>query len=359
MKKFLTNTQRILKRLDRGISGPLVEFSEQFLYGHREILMSYAGFDDKAMIKGSIEHGWALDSGKGIRKFPNGRYLYLSWSEARINRSGMNDPKTIAIGAPFIYAHSQVETILKEFSNYPKKLDRETLFFPVHGTEHSQQNAVSQINLFSEHYEPSRSTVCLYWIEYVNPEIYNHYLNAGFKIVCSGFSGQMEHTGLGYSARRLAGSPIGGRQNFTLNTLGIFGTYQNIVFGGVGTGLFYAAFLKKNITLLHKYLNTSYLDMDYEWGNSFDNNIDEMRYVTYIADQMECKFSEIDYNSDKFRNLADIELGVDSMKSPTELKRILDPHISHLANPQSITVYRNSVKEFKLILDSYAKSAIG
>jgi hypothetical protein len=169
----------------------------------------------------------------------------------------------------------------------------------------------------------------------------------------------MEHTGLGYSARRLAGSPIGGRQNFILNTLGMFGTYENIVFGGVGTGLFYAAFLKKNVTLLHKYINTSYLDMDYEWGNSFDKNIDEMRYVNYIADQMGCEFPEIDYNSNKFRHLADVELGVSSMKSPIELKSLLGPHITHLANPQSLNAYRNSVRDFKVTLDSYERSRKG
>jgi hypothetical protein len=356
MSKLVSTTQRILKRVDRGLSGPIVEFSEQFLYGHREILVNYAGLDPKAMIKGSIEHGWALDSGKGIRKFLTGRYLYLSWSEQRIRRSNIDDPMTLAIGAPFIYAHSCVQEQIEEYRNLKKDRMKETLFFPVHGTEFSQQNAESQVELFREFYDPQLSTVCLYWIEYVNPQIYGYYKKAGFNILCAGFSGQMEHTGLGYSARKLAGSPIGGRPNFLLNTIAIFSNFDNIVFGGVGTGLFYAAYMKKNITLLHKYLKSSYLDMDYEWGNSFENNIDEMRYVNYIAEQLGCSFSDIDYNSEKFHQLAEVELGTSSRKSPEALREILTPHLTYVANPQSLIVHQKSIGNFNQLLESYSQN---
>ena len=359
MQKMISQTQRILKRVDRSLSGPIVEFSEQFLYGHREILMNYAGFSDQSMIKGSLEHGWALQSGKGIRRFPTGRYIYLSWSDERIKRSKMSDPMTIAIGAPFLYAHESVKDSLDQFEAKTHNRIRSTLFFPVHGNEFIQQNAESQVQLFAQHYSPETSTVCLYWVEYVNPQIYNYYKSLKFNIVCSGFSGQMEHTGLGYSARRLAGSPIGGRPNFILNTIAMFANYENIVFGGIGTGLFYASYMKKSITVLHKYINTSYLDMDHESGNSYDKNDDEMYHVNYLAQYLQCPFSEIDYNNEKFRELTNQELGVSSMRSPTELKQLLEPHITQVANPQSMNVYANSVRDFKSILSSYEGSMEG
>jgi hypothetical protein len=166
----------------------------------------------------------------------------------------------------------------------------------------------------------------------------------------------MEHTGLGYSARRLAGSPIGGRPNFILNTIAMFASYENVVFGGVGSGLFYAAFMEKNITLLHEYLSTSYLDMDYEWGNTFKENPDEMRYVKYITDSLQCEFADIDYNSVKFRELANQELGVPSMRSPAELKKLLEPHVTYLANPQSLKVYKKTIQDFVSILHFYERS---
>jgi hypothetical protein len=134
----------------------------------------------------------------------------------------------------------------------------------------------------------------------------------------------------------------------------MFANYDNIVFGGVGTGLFYAAFMNKNITMLHKYLSTSYLDMDFEWGNKFENNVDEMRYVTYIATEVGCNFEDIDYNNEEFRKLADIELGVSAMLPPQELKQLLLPHLANVANPQSLNVYQENVKEFDKLLARYS-----
>jgi hypothetical protein len=356
LSNLIPNLQRVLKRLDRALSGPIVEFSEQFLYGHREILIDYAGLEANSMIKGSVEHGWALDSGRGIRKFTGGRYLYLSWSRARIARSGVSENTTVAIGAPFIYAFEKVEAQIKEFyKDYPADPLR-ILFFPVHGNEFSQQNPESQIALFKEKYDPKNVTVSLYWVEYINPVVYNLYKQEGFKIVCSGFSGQMEHTGLGYSARRLAGSPIGGRPIFILNTIAMLATHSKIVFGGLGTGVFYAGYMRKEIEMLDKYLTTTFLDMDSERGTSFEAHPQEARYVKYVADYMGCNFDKIDYNTEKFHKLADLELGKADMRSSDQLGQILQNFIDDSANPQSLLVYQEAVRNFRSILLSYRRS---
>ena len=347
------NIQRILKRLDRSLSGPIVEFSEQFLYGHREILIDHSGLSSKSLIKGSVEHGWALDSGRGIKKLTRGRYLYLSWSQARILRSNVNDATTVSIGAPFIYAYEKVLAHIEEYQKNNPLDGSKILFFPVHGNEYSQQNPESQIALFSEKYEPKNATVCLYWVEYINPIIYNLYKKQGFRIVCAGFSGQMEHTGLGYSARKLAGSPIGGRPNFILNSIAILAMHSKIVFGGLGTGLFYAAYMRKDVDVLHKYLTTTFLDMDSELGTSFDAHPQEVRYVSFVADYMNCRFDEIDFNSEKFRDLADLELGRESKKSSQELREILGSYIDESANPQSLSVYQETAQNFQSLLEHY------
>lgn len=350
---FIANTQRVLKRLDRSLSGPIVEFSEQFLYGHREILICYAGLDAKSLIKGSVEHGWALDSGRGIKKLTGGRYLYLSWCKERVARSGVRDSTTIAIGAPFIYAHSMVQNEINLFEMQKSQAKNSILFFPVHGNEFSQQNPESQIKLFKEKYDPTKSSVSLYWVEYINPTIYNLYKSAGFKILCSGFSGQMEHTGLGYSARRLAGSPIGGRPSFILNTIAMLVAHKKIVFGGLGSPLFYAAYLEKEIDLLHKYLSTTYLDMDSEHGTTFEADPVMMRYVKFISESMNCEFEDINYSSAEFRRIANSELGLSDKLSTIELQRLLEPHIDNSANPQSLAVFKNSVSNFNNLLSFY------
>jgi hypothetical protein len=305
------------------------------------------------MIKGSIEHGWALDSGRGIRKLTGGRYLYLSWSSDRVARSGISESTTTAIGAPFIYAHKLVEHHIDAFLESYSSTTKRVLFFPVHGNEYSQQNPESQIALFNEKYTSKGATVCLYWVEFINPIIYNLYKQAGFNIICAGFSGQMEHTGLGYSARRLAGSPIGGRPNFILQTIAMITTHDHVVFGGLGTALFYSAYLGKTIDMLHKYLSTTYLDMDSELGTSFDANPLEVRYVNYVANYMGCEFNEIDYSSDKFLELTHQELGKRDMLTRDQLKELINRYVDYSANAQSIGVFQTAVKEFPELLKGF------
>lgn len=353
MRDLVLNIQRALKRADRSLSGPIVEFSEQFLYGHREILINFAGLNAKSLIKGSVEHGWALDSGRGIRKITGGRYLYLSWSQARISRSDVTDKTTVAIGAPFIYAHKEVTPTVQNFLDKNGRQESRILFFPTHGTEHIQQDPESQIALFREKYDPQDASVCLYWVEFINPAIYNLYKQAGFKILCSGFSGQMEHTGLGYSARKLAGSPIGGRPKFILNTIAMMATHSTIVFGGLGTAVFYAGFMRKKVDFLPNYLATTYLDMDSEHRSKFEENLEEMRYVKYVADFMGCAFNQIDYNSTKFHSLADLELGVDDMRTQEQLNIIFSGYIDESANPQSLGVYKQGIEDFEHLLLSF------
>ena len=349
MARIVAQTQRVLKKIDRTLSGPLSEFSEQFLYGHREILCSYANLGDKAMIKGSVEHGWAMDSGLGIPRIPFGRYLHLSWSSERVARSQVNHPKTIAIGAPFIYAHEIVKGKINTFKGEEFTGRRKILFFPVHG-EFSQQNASSQINLFKEKYDPKDATACLYWVEFVNPQIYGAYNQAGFQVVCAGFSGQMEHTGLGYTARRLAGSPIGGRPIFILRTIALLSQYESLVMGGLGSQCFYAAYMNRNFEILHGYFQTKYLDMDYEQGGDFQNNPVEIRYRKYISEFVGEVFEKIDFNGLKFRELANIELGKKDMRSPAELKKLLTPHLVHAANSQSLQVFEDAIDNYEQIL---------
>jgi len=357
MPALKTNIQRILKRMDRSISGPLVEFSEQFLYGHREILMTYAGFGDRAMLTGSIEHGWAMDSGYGIRKVTGGRYLYLSWSAERMARSEINSKTTISIGAPFIYAHELVAESLVKYQKTSKESDnRKYLFFPAHGNEYSIFNAENQIKMFKENYDPELSTVCLYWVEFVNPEIFNKYRQAGFNVVCSGFSGQMEHTGLGYSARKLAGSPIGGRPTFLLNTIALLATHEIVVAGGLGTICFYSAYMDKELEILRDYNKTEkYFDLDYEKPVTFSEDSGHNRYRRFISDEVGSEFDEIDFSGTKFRKFAKKELGQEVMKSKEELHRILKSNVINMAHSSPMAIFKNRIENF----DEFMTSKLG
>lgn len=341
-RNLKTNLQRILKRLDRELSGPIVEFSEQFLYGHREILIDYANLPDNSLIRGSIEHGWALDSGYGIRKLTGGRNIYLSWSSDRVNRSRINSDRTIPLGAPFAYLVERLGPKLQKPPKYPNRI----MYFPLHGNEYSQQNAENQISIFKSRYDPKNATACLYWVEFVNPRIRQLYEAAGFDVVCAGFSGQMEHTGLGYSARRLAGSPIGGRPSFLVNTAHFLTDYGTLVMGGLGSICFYAAYLRKDFELLDEYYDAEILDMNFEYRIPYKDKPGEARYRNFVEEKLGMKFSDINFSSEDFRILAERELGKQDLKSPSELRLLLKNELEYSANPQSIQVYRDSIEEW-------------
>ena len=352
MYRVKPKIQRILKRIDRSLTGPLVEFSEQFLYGHREILINYAQLSDEDLIFGSVEHGWAFEAGLGIPKFPLGRHLHLSWCEDRMKRTGGASLKNIAIGAPFIYAHANVIEDLKKFESQNIKPKRKIIFFPFHGNEYIQQNADSQISIFKARYNPEETTVCLYWAEYINPEIYSKYLSEGFAITCAGFSGQMEHTGLGYSSRKLAGSPIGGRPTFLLNTIKFLAKHDRVVVGAMGTICFYAAYMDKPLEILFDYANTTILDIDFNTPVLLGENKFEIKWKNFISLALGEDFEKVDYSGVGFRQLARSELGVQHMKTKNELYELLKPFVRPLANPQSSKIYKNKVRTFSDFLVS-------
>jgi hypothetical protein len=94
--------------------------------------------------------------------------------------------------------------------------------------------------------------------------------------------------------------------------------------------------------------------MDSERGTSFEAHPLEARYIKYVADYMGCNFDEIDYNTDKFHKLADLELGKADMRSSDQLREILQKYINNSANMQSLGVYQENLSKFDSLLKNYS-----
>ena len=314
--------QRVLKRIDRNLSGPISLFPDQFIYGAREILNTYTNLDSRTIFKATFEHGWDLRTSRTMIKFSGGKYTHFSWCSERILRSEFHNSHMKPIGAPFVYLIHMLNEAITKSEQSGITNSKEIIFFPSHGNEFEFQNTELQINLFKKYYNPSNATVCLYWAEFVNPNVLKQYQKAGFKyIVTAGFSGQIEKTGLGYSARELALSPIGGRNLFYLNLISFLIKHQRIVVGGFGSVCLYAAHLDKEIILLNKSAEDKQLTLTEKHKRSIDTNrIEEQEF---ISKYMQVPFSEINYSSQKFREFANIELGVQNIMLPNFLKDTL------------------------------------
>jgi hypothetical protein len=323
--------QRVIKRIDRALSGPTSLFPDQFLYGAREIFCAYANLDNKTIFTATFEHGWAIESAKPVSKINGRRYPHFSWCEERVKRSKVQNTSIIPIGAPFIYLVNMLNSSLNKLKEVGIADSNDVIFFPTHSNEVEFQNSKAQIELFKKSYNPKNSTACLYWAEFVNPCILEQYRQAGFKnVVTAGFSGQMEHTGLGYSARELAASSIGGRNLFYLNLLSFLIKHKKVVLGGFGSICFYAAYLEKDIDFLK--INSNYEHLAYDNKQYSEIKTYYSEADKFISNYMQVPFFEINFSSVKFRELAGIELGINHFKSPENLQEILNRHSVEQSN---------------------------
>jgi hypothetical protein len=341
--KITYSFQKLIKKIDRSLSGPLVEFAEQFLYGHRESLCTYAGLPNNAIIKGSVEHGWTISpTSRGIPKLTGGNYLHLVWSIKGLPHKQKRKNNVIAIGAPFLYAYQSVKELLSTSAQLNQDYLERTLFFPYHGNEMYFPNVQAQIESFKKLEDPKKTTVNLYWTEAVNPLIQKQFRDSGFKISCLGFSGMQQHEGLGISAKKHAGSIIGGRHLYLLNLILLLNSHKKVVVGGIGGSVaLYAAYMGKNLQFLPEFIVDD-LDNFKEYG---ELNF-QMQVMKYIENQMQSKFKNINFSSPRFNEFAQVELGVKNFKSKSELYDILIANSTMVGNPVASTKYLEQIEKF-------------
>lgn len=250
MSLILAKTSRFLTRLGRELDGPLGHFSEQFRYGHREILIAFARAHPSSAILGSIEHGWSpFGPSVGVPKLNlAGRYLHLAWSSAAMIRSGMKFPiNVIPIGAPFLY----LAKLLYEqgaVENLP--IIKKYLFIPPHGAEDEKPVYNQLIEEYSSKFDPKETTVQLYWTEFLDPAVRNVFEQSGFTVTTAGFCGMTLNEGLGISTRLRAVSTMGGRNLFLLRIIRSLLTHQEIIMGTIGTSTLYAGYLRRRVRIL-------------------------------------------------------------------------------------------------------------
>jgi hypothetical protein len=347
--KSVDHFQRLIKKIDRTISGPVVEFSEQFLYGNREVLCAYSGLDHRFMIHGSLEHGWtSYPPGKGIPKIYGGKYTHLVWSSYRLQQSSESySSNVIAIGSPFLYAHNLVINQLEESADVNSSFAGGTIFFPGHGTEVTTPNMIQQIEAVKRYENPKNVTVCLYWTEFLNPEIRAVFKQAGFKLTNLGYSGLSEHTGLGMSSRKNVAGTLGGRHTYLLNLLLLLNSHQKVIVGDVGTAALYSAFMKKDLLMLPEWLENLVEPTHQDVKSRVSDDYRENHHIKYIENHMDMEYAKIDFSSQKFRDYALLELGVADQKKASELKELLASRGSNQVSTIPVDAVKQYIKDFK------------
>ncbi|GLW05544.1 hypothetical protein Misp01_06740 [Microtetraspora sp. NBRC 13810] len=159
-------------------------------YGHSRILARYCGVESGEVprVQGFVQHGWNYLHGFP----PNDRwctpgYPRFVWSDVLRRRGwSMGRRGHYVIGSPWAY----LLTMEPDLGYVPEDERTGTIWYPFHGWEKAAVRG-DHARLVEEIREVERGpvTVCLYWLEYREPEIRHQYETAGFRVICHGDRG--------------------------------------------------------------------------------------------------------------------------------------------------------------------------
>ena len=237
MRKFLNIVNRV-KSSDK------IFFEEQFMYGHREILLSYSKqhnnlLTHSSILKGSIDHAWAFN--ENLWKLRNRNLTradrYVWHKRQKILLSSLAD--VVPVGAPWLYMLNQIGINPK---NVEKKLPKEknkVLIFPSHNLDGDiKLDLTTSMNSFKSRITPnSKVTVCLFWLDFIDPMVRHFYAKENWEIVCAGYCPR----------GKTADSIHGGRQNFLLELFKIMSDVDIFLTDDLSTGALYAMSLGARI----------------------------------------------------------------------------------------------------------------
>lgn len=298
--------------LDRIHKDDLNYFEEQFMYGHREILINYmlsngCDISQSSYLQGGLAHGWA----------PNFEIWRLRKKNfQRANRYVWKGPnfspekviyEQIPIGAPWLYLLMTLGIKPGEKIELPIRNNRKNLIMPFHSEGTRLKKIDEQAQFFSSIADPKESTVCLFWLDYCDPVNRKAYSDLGFSLECVGFPNRITNS-------FQIGSP---RTFFLIHLLSLMLEHRNFITDNPSTALFYAASLGKDVIV-------SQDSVAKDFGVFFDSLIQKVdaKDIGSISEWLEKNYqfaSSRDNGLGSLNILAWEELGFKHIKKPREL----------------------------------------
>jgi hypothetical protein len=249
---------------------PEVLLSEQFNFGHREVLVASNDLSTDTLFLGSLQHGWYSPSDlrqpRILRNRKLAEYPAFVWSkrqQSHLVKIGFKH--VIVVGSPWSHLLKACQIPFGkcdsplDFSLSNERIGRSLLYFPMHSipggtTQHSGNFKVLQEMAMAE-----SITVCLFWLDFVDPEVRAYYKQFGFKIVCAGYRGS--------SGFETPWTPVGGRVMYLPNILELISAHDVIATEETSTAFWYSVSLGKEILVFEK--DSKYL----WWGDGKPNTI--------------------------------------------------------------------------------------
>jgi len=220
--------------------------AEQFNYGHREVLIAANGLPKSTLFLASIIHGWGFETNPfGMTKIRARNfqcYPVYAWSHRSANTIRSNTGLEVSvIGSPWSHLLQSLG-INSEEKVHATPTSRRVLYFAPHSmpggtTRHTDM----EFDVIFKKSSADEMTVCLFWLDFIDPEIRKHYSNYNVKIECVGFRGS--------SGFETPWAPIGGRVSFLPKLFELISSHDLIIVDSVSTPFWYALSLGKNVMI--------------------------------------------------------------------------------------------------------------
>ena len=308
-----------LRDLNFGNVDPIELFSDQFSYGHREILLKYSNMSPGLFLLGKLQHGvWG--PGEPINfhcpRIRGRRAPFWVFSKAdELSARSEGNSHVKAIGAPWLYLMSGVNP-KRHVTQNPKYL-----IMPAHSTVNyvnssSASEKHSRAQAFRQILGDVDATVCLHFNDFLDPDTRNAFIDTGYRITC-----------VGVGANSTPFSPAANRVGFLLSLMRLMSEHTHLVNEGFSSSLMFAITMEMQIGL---FPNTrekvrfgrqgSYSEVD-STRAKFDI---QMEYL----EQYMSKSIDGFYFDDSYLQISSRYLGAESLLTKLELNHLLMQHVS-------------------------------
>jgi hypothetical protein len=223
-----------------------VLLSEQFNYGHREILLASNSMSQDLIFLASLQHGWTHKRvGTPLlkkRNFQN--YPVMVWSTRIANGFPISKKKNVIVtGSPWVHLLRSLK-INPLRPVQPVRSEEKLVFFPSHSLPGASATHNYDIDNLIKTFGKHNVTVCLFWMDFIDPEIRAYYANYACQVVCLGYRGS--------SGFETPWAPTGGRTMFLPRLFDLLESNDIIAVTDVSTPFWYAMSLGKKLFITSK-----------------------------------------------------------------------------------------------------------
>ncbi|MDO8646049.1 MAG: hypothetical protein Q7R42_05655 [Candidatus Planktophila sp.] len=292
-------------------------FSEQFGYGHREILLKYCGLDFSTQLLGNLQHGVMLHHSYldfrtpryfGMRK---SQFWVFSKEYEKLGRSLGNENVT-AIGAPWLYLRDSVEC-----EPQPVQKPEGILVMPGHSSGPynsiaSVQQKRARAKAFRQIVGTQKATVCLHATDFCNPDTTEAFLDEGFKVICPGSSNVLPYW-----------AESGNRARTLHKIMSLMNSHTHLLTDRFGTHIFYAIDMGLKIGIFPEISELSPTRDLSGRKHVVDFSITDKEEFNYLRENIPEAINQFT-ESQKYQEISNLVLGRDAVMSPENLLETLD-----------------------------------